>query len=399
MKMKRLGNYILALTIFLFCIAAFVPVTAADRPVAEKQAVALKQMGLFKGVSDTDFALDRAPTRTEALVMLIRVLGKESEALGGEWKHPFTDVAPWADRYVGYAYENGLTKGVSATEFGNGDANADMYITFVLRALGYDDSKGDFVWNAAKPLAKSVGILPDSIDTANFLRADVVQVSWSALTAKLKDNTKTLGEKLAQAGVYSAAQYDDARQTVGELCLIQKLDDFLKAALMPSLKEVRIIGNLNLTETYHIERENGFILRIDKDAVLNIDSLVNPVGCIFINDGTINISGTFDYGLETFTNNGIVNIKSGGTMSSGMVDSYNKGTINIEKGASLLIERGTQFYNSARINNSGLISVKNGGKFDNSRGVVENSGTITIESFFEGDIGAMKGTGTVNDYR
>jgi len=41
----------------------------------------LKELGLFKGVSDTDFALNRAPTRTEALVMLIRVLGKENEAL------------------------------------------------------------------------------------------------------------------------------------------------------------------------------------------------------------------------------------------------------------------------------------------------------------------------------
>ena len=47
--------------------------------------------------------------------MLIRVLGKEPAALKSDWTHPFTDVASWADKYVGYAYENVLTKGVSAT--------------------------------------------------------------------------------------------------------------------------------------------------------------------------------------------------------------------------------------------------------------------------------------------
>jgi hypothetical protein len=73
--------------------------------------------------------------------MLIRAMGKESEALGGSWSHPFTDVDSWADKYVGYGYEKGLTKGVSATQFGTGNADSDMYLTFMLRALGYDDSK------------------------------------------------------------------------------------------------------------------------------------------------------------------------------------------------------------------------------------------------------------------
>lgn len=83
----------------------------------------LKALSLFKGVFDTDFDLSRAPTRTEAVVILIRVLGKESEAQGGDWTQPFGDVAPWADKYIGYAYQEGLTKGVSDTEFGSGNAN------------------------------------------------------------------------------------------------------------------------------------------------------------------------------------------------------------------------------------------------------------------------------------
>ena len=113
-------------------------VVFADTPAAavscdELVARDLKVLGLFKGVSETDFALDRAPTRLEAVTMLIRMLGKEKEALTGSWHHPFTDVPSWADSYVGYAYEKGLTNGVSANSFGTGDASSAMYLTFVLR--------------------------------------------------------------------------------------------------------------------------------------------------------------------------------------------------------------------------------------------------------------------------
>jgi len=192
--MKKIVSLFIALALVL-CIAA--PCLAADSGVAEYQANQLKIMGLFQGVSDTNFDLDREPTRTEALVMLIRLLGKEDEALAGSDNNPFTDVATWADKYVGYAYENGLTNGVSATNFGAKDtATSNMYSTFVLRALGYDDSAGDFSWKTANELASQLGILTDDVDTESFLRADAVLVSYAALDAPLKDGTQTLGEKL-----------------------------------------------------------------------------------------------------------------------------------------------------------------------------------------------------------
>ena len=94
----------------------------------------LKAQGLFQGVGtnpdgSVNFDLNRAPSRTEALVMLVRLLGKDAEANGGSWKHPFTDVPGWANEEVGYAFEKGLTKGSSATEFGTGTASAQMCLT------------------------------------------------------------------------------------------------------------------------------------------------------------------------------------------------------------------------------------------------------------------------------
>ena len=80
----------------------------------EAQAQMLYDLGLFKG-TDKGFALEKSMTRAEASVMLTRLLGAEKTALAGNWKHPFTDVPQWADKYVGWLYQNGLTKGVSAT--------------------------------------------------------------------------------------------------------------------------------------------------------------------------------------------------------------------------------------------------------------------------------------------
>lgn len=144
MKKNKLLSLLLAVILLL---ALVLPVAAArDFSDSETKAAALKSLGLFQGVSDTNFDLGRAPTRTEALVMFIRLMGKEDDALVGYYRHPFTDVPSWADGYVGYAYQNGYTNGVSATKFGSSDtASSAMYLTFVLRALGYSDaSGGDF---------------------------------------------------------------------------------------------------------------------------------------------------------------------------------------------------------------------------------------------------------------
>ncbi len=205
--MKRFISFCLMLII---CISV-VPCVSAQRDVTyqEKLAYELRELGLFRGVSDTDFELAREPSRVEAVVMLIRVLGRENEVTSGVWRHPFTDVPEWANKYVGFAYSNGLANGQSLTEFGTGSANAAMFITFVLRALGYSDAGGaDFVWNDPFALARNVGILPDNVNLEQFWRADVVLVAHTALSAKLKGTDKTLAGKLIEQGVFTKQKFD-----------------------------------------------------------------------------------------------------------------------------------------------------------------------------------------------
>lgn len=210
----KMRKRVIAVLLAIVLCAGFLPAVALaagrDTSLEETLAADLKQLGLFQGVSDTDFALGRAPNRTEALVMLIRILGKESEALNGSWKHPFTDVPSWADKYVGYAYQEGLTSGVSNTLFdADSTASSYMYLTFVLRALGYSDTNGlDFTWDNPYGLASEAGVLPKGTNTVDFWRADVVRVSYAALAAKMKGSDKALCVKLIEAGVFTQEQYN-----------------------------------------------------------------------------------------------------------------------------------------------------------------------------------------------
>lgn len=407
--MKKTTAILLIITLLF---TMLMPVYAANTTEAEVQASALKKLGLFKGVSDTDFDLDRAPTRVEAIIMLIRVLGKESEVSGGNWSHPFSDVASWADKYVGYAYEKGLSGGISATEFGTGNANSDMYLTFVLRALGYNDKLGDFAWNEPDSLAKSLGILPESVDTENFLRADVVHISWAALEAKLKEESPTgadkLSESLIAAGMFAAEDYRMAKQIAdndGEQssedgkAIVSSFDAFKKAMENKAVTVIDVNSDMDITEKYFYERDTDLMINIEKGKTITISGEFIPVGCTITNEGEIIVSGTFDRGLCTLINNGTVTVKKGGTATSGVSSTDNNGSFTVESGANLLIERGSKFKNLAKLSNNGYILIKDGGSLDNEKGSLINNGTIDLYTYFEGDIKGITGTGTLNDYR
>ena len=100
MKKKSAISSFSLLLIFALILAMLLPTYADDINEAETKAAALIKLGLFKGVSESDFDLDRAPTRVEAMVMMIRTLGKEAEALEMGGTHPFTDVPAWADTVI-----------------------------------------------------------------------------------------------------------------------------------------------------------------------------------------------------------------------------------------------------------------------------------------------------------
>lgn len=211
MKRKLLS---LALVV---CICFSFPISAtAEGDDYIRQAEALKSLGLFLG-SDAGFELDREATRVESAVMVVRMLGKEETARSQGNAHPFSDVPEWASAYVGYLYTNNITKGVSEDLFGSAQiATSAQYATYMLRALGYDDSAGDFVWSKALDKMVSLGII-SSAQSASFssgdgvLRGSVVAISYYSLFAAPKGASATLLEKLYLTDkAFSAAQFAEA---------------------------------------------------------------------------------------------------------------------------------------------------------------------------------------------
>lgn len=201
--MKRMFALVLTLALALGLSA---PALAVSADQAQTSAQLLYNLNLFRGVGtnpdgSVNFALDRAPTRAEAVTMLVRLLGAEDEAMAKTWSTPFTDLPDWVKPYVGYAYHKGLTKGVSDTLFGSASpVTTPQYLTFLLRSMGYSDG-ADFAWNTPWTLTDKLGITDgDYGSDTEFLRGDAAYLSESALYAVKKGSYITLLEELLAEG-------------------------------------------------------------------------------------------------------------------------------------------------------------------------------------------------------
>lgn len=215
---------ILTLLMALVLILSLVPTVAnAASDEAKNAANALYQLGLFSGtgtdaLGNPNFDLDRTPVRNESVAMLVRLLGRASEAEtnSNTYKTPFTDVVAWAKPYVGYAYVNNLTSGTSDTTFGGAVLTSpSQYIAFVLRALGYEIGV-DFQWNKAWELSDQLGFTEGQYNenTKNFTRGDVAIISHNALSCKLKDKDTTLIDELIARGAVKEHTHNYVTQSI-----------------------------------------------------------------------------------------------------------------------------------------------------------------------------------------
>ena len=332
MNLKRTVILFLVVSLsIVFAVCAFAD--SQNEIKNEAKAQTLKALGLFRG-SNAGFELDREPNRVEAGVMFVRLLGKEKEAEEMKYPHPFTDVPPWADHYIGYMYEKGYTKGIGNNLYGSYDLiQAESYITFILRALGYSDSKGDFTWSDPYPKATEIGLVNEETKTAlkgkAFLRDDLVGISYDALNVYLKDTTTSLLEKLVEENAVSSdtaveagliAKPWDGKTTItftnfdnGSFNLfidrstlpenmrdfykvttggIGKLDEGLfQLSLIHAEREGISSGNFNHAEPY--DDEKGIRTRYYPDMIIGLfDKNGNRIGTALLNpvtEGTMSV--------------------------------------------------------------------------------------------------------------
>ena len=202
--------------VLLVCILASALVmnaAAVYTPKYTDYADALFGLELFLGNGiqadgTPDYNLESGITRAQCIVMLLRLLGEENAALSAFYNDPFKDMDDhWATRYVSYAYEMGYTSGTAADAFSPETiASGKMYLTFLLRALGYNDRAGDFDYNTAYEMAAELGLCPKGAYTtdATFYRDDCVFTSYNALCTKMKGSDLTLLDTLVEKGAVEA---------------------------------------------------------------------------------------------------------------------------------------------------------------------------------------------------
>lgn len=202
--------FALLLTVILSVSLLISPAAASGASTeSTDRADKLLALHLFQGAA-AGYQLDKSPTRMQGLVMLIRLLGLEDEALACTEASPFSDLT-WGQSYAAYAYANGLTKGTTATTFTpNGLLNTRSYVTFLLRALGYDDSAGDFTVSGALDFAAGISMMTPAaaskLAAVTMNRGDMVDLSYAALTCRMKGGQRTLAEKLQADGVFTTAE-------------------------------------------------------------------------------------------------------------------------------------------------------------------------------------------------
>ncbi len=218
----------------------------AHTPEQEKAADALNELGMFLGTG-TSYELDNQLSRVQGITLLVRLMGMEAAALSGTYETPFIDVPAWAEGYVGYAYENGITNGTGAQTFGSDDTITDyMFLTLVLRALGYTDSSdgAQFVWNAPYELAEQVELISSAQADMEFTRGDAVVVFWNAMSAELVGTGITLKESLIAQGVIEEKMYIEA-----EDISINGRKENPGVPVIPSVSEIVGEEEVNLHET------------------------------------------------------------------------------------------------------------------------------------------------------
>lgn len=82
--------------------------------INQKAIEYLASAGVIIGISETEFAPDKNISRAEFAAIVVRAL-----KLTGKSLHSFADVpsGSWCEEYISCAYENGIIKGVSDTNF------------------------------------------------------------------------------------------------------------------------------------------------------------------------------------------------------------------------------------------------------------------------------------------
>ncbi len=182
----------------------------------EDAAMRLYYLGMLNGTGinvngGIDFALEKGLTRVEAAVMAVRLMGMEEEAMEQMFPHPFNDVPDWANAYVGYMYSLGLLDDLLFGPYGpmfgpNSAETPERFMSYMLHALGYRMSAGDYTYLTAAEYCREIGICVTEEDEP-LSRGAAALAMYNTLRTTMKDCSRVMSDGLVENG---KMDYQDA---------------------------------------------------------------------------------------------------------------------------------------------------------------------------------------------
>ena len=170
--------------------ASYADVTSAHNEEAIEVAQAISVM---VGDENGNFNPDKNVTRAEMAVVMANLLDLKVQDFVGA-SIPFTDVPEWAHAYVAACYADGITGGISATQYGsNNSITAVQAALMMMKALGYFQFAKDFGtdWQVATiKQASNIGLY-DGIDSARnaaMTRNEVAQLALNTLKTTMVES-------------------------------------------------------------------------------------------------------------------------------------------------------------------------------------------------------------------
>jgi len=204
----------------LLCLVLVFGTMNYSRGAQLTSAEKLNQLGLLLNINQSE--LDATLSRDIGLTMILKALGyTQEDATQYESSSPFSDTPGWSKGWVSLAYALDITKGTSDTTFTpSGVLSEREFLTFLLRALGYDKNES---YTKTLELSKESGLISSShsITTAEYTKADASEAMLNALSAVVIGENVPLANILITKGLFSLSQAEAVGIKNGSLELLR----------------------------------------------------------------------------------------------------------------------------------------------------------------------------------
>ena len=263
----------LALLCTLVLLISALPTAGALTGESTRAADTLATLGLVRGMTADDYALEAPATRAQAAVLLVRLAGGEAAAKADPWFAGFRDLPAWAADSIDYAAHQGWITGVTVLNFKPNDTiTANAWCAFLLRMLGYSEKAGDFTIEDAAAFAQRIGLTSTAYGGL-LSRGDLFEIARDALVFSYKGSGDTVLSRLIGSGTVSRAAANALGLLDQELTARQISDRHMSAVFRLDCYEKQ----LEIDAGEPSANASGFFISADGLAVTNYHSIEDAI--------------------------------------------------------------------------------------------------------------------------